>query len=134
MEKTLLIIKPDAVERKLVGEIIQRVERKGLEIKALKMEKISLEKAENHYIVHKGKEFYSNLINFITSGPLVLIVLEGKDCIKIVRNMAGSTSAVEAMPGTIRGDFSTDMLENIVHTSDSLESSEREIKNFFKSL
>ncbi|MGL5202969.1 nucleoside-diphosphate kinase [Cetobacterium sp.] len=134
MEKTLLIIKPDAVERKLVGEIIQRVERKGLEIKALKMEKISLEKAENHYIVHKGREFYSNLINFITSGPLVLIVLEGKDCIKIVRNMAGSTSAVEAMPGTIRGDFSTDMLENIVHTSDSLESSEREIKNFFKSL
>ncbi|WP_294094660.1 nucleoside-diphosphate kinase [uncultured Cetobacterium sp.] len=134
MEKTLLIIKPDAVERKLVGEIIQRVERKGLEIKALKMEKISLEKAENHYIVHKGKEFYSNLINFITSGPLVLIVLEGKDCIKIVRNMAGSTSAVEAMPGTIRGDFSTDMLENIVHTSDSSESSEREIKNFFKNL
>lgn len=134
MEKTLLIIKPDAVERKLIGDIIQRVERKGLDIKALKMEKISLEKAEKHYEVHKNKEFYNNLINFITSGPLVLMVLEGKDCIKIVRTMAGSTSPSDAIPGTIRGDFSIDMLENIVHTSDSLESSEKEIKNFFKNL
>lgn len=134
MEKTLLIIKPDAVERKLIGEIIQRIERKGLEIKALRMEKISLEKAEKHYEIHKDKEFYINLIHFLISGPVVLIVIEGKDCIKIVRNMAGSTSPTEAVPGTIRGDFSIDILKNIVHTSDSIETSEKEIKIFFKSL
>ncbi|MGL5175146.1 MAG: nucleoside-diphosphate kinase [Cetobacterium sp.] len=134
MEKTLLIIKPDAVERKLIGEIIQRVERKGLEIKALKMETISLEKAKKHYEDHRGKEFYDNLVEFITSGPLVLMVIEGKECIKIVRAMAGSTSPIDAVPGTIRGDFSLDVLKNIVHTSDSLESSEREIKNFFKNI
>ncbi|MGL4997728.1 MAG: nucleoside-diphosphate kinase [Cetobacterium sp.] len=134
MEKTLLIIKPDAVERKLIGDIIQRVERKGLEIKALRMEKVSLEKAEKHYEIHKGKDFYNNLIQFIISGPVVLIVIEGKDCIKVIRAMAGSTSPLEAVAGTIRGDFSTDILENIVHTSDSIETSEKEIKNFFKSL
>ncbi|MGL4425416.1 MAG: nucleoside-diphosphate kinase [Cetobacterium sp.] len=134
MEKTLLIIKPDAVERKLIGEIIQRVERKGLEIKALRMERVSFEKAEKHYQIHKDKEFYNNLIEFITSGPVVLIVIEGKDCVKIVRNMAGSTSPLESIPGTIRGDFSVDMLKNIIHTSDSVEASEIEIKNFFKSL
>ncbi|MGL5089078.1 MAG: nucleoside-diphosphate kinase [Cetobacterium sp.] len=134
MEKTLLIIKPDAVERKLIGDIIQRVEKKGLEIKALRMEKVSLEKAEKHYEIHKGKDFYNNLIQFIISGPVVLIVVEGKNCIKMIRGMAGSTSPLEAIPGTIRGDFSTDILENIVHTSDSIEASEREIKIFFKSL
>lgn len=134
VERTLLIIKPDAVERKLIGEIIQRVERKGLEIKALKMENITLEKAEKHYEIHRGKEFYNSLIEFITSGPVVLMVLEGKDCISIVRHMAGSTSPIEAVPGTIRGDFSMDTLRNIVHTSDSVESSLREIKNFFKNI
>lgn len=134
MEKTLLIIKPDAVERKLIGEIIQRVERKGLEIKALRMEKISLEKAEKHYEVHKNKDFYNDLINFLISGPVVLIVVEGTGCIKTLRNMAGSTSPIESNPGTIRGDFSIDILKNIVHTSDSIETSEKEIKNFFKSL
>ena len=134
MERTLLIIKPDAVERKLIGEIIQRVERKGLEIKALKMENITVEKAEKHYEIHKGKEFYNGLIEFITSGPVVLIVLEGKDCISRVRHMAGSTSPVDAVPGTIRGDFSMDTLRNIVHTSDSVETSTREIKNFFKNI
>jgi nucleoside-diphosphate kinase len=134
MERTLLIIKPDAVERKLIGEIIQRVERKGLEIKALKMESITLEKAQKHYEVHKGKDFYNNLIEFITSGPVVLMVLEGYNCISIVRGMAGSTSPMNAVPGTIRGDFSLDTLKNIVHTSDCIESSEREIKNFFKNI
>ncbi|MEG0562078.1 MAG: nucleoside-diphosphate kinase, partial [Cetobacterium sp.] len=103
MERTLLIIKPDAVERKLVGNIIQRIEKKGLVIKALKMEKITLEKAEKHYEIHKGKDFYNGLIEFITSGPVVLIVIEGENCIQIVRHMAGSTSPIEAAPGTIRG-------------------------------
>lgn len=134
MEKTLLIIKPDAVERKLIGEIIQRVERKGLEIKALKMENITLEKAEKHYEIHKEKEFYNGLIEFITSGPVVLMVVEGVNCIRIVRHMAGSTSPIDAAPGTIRGDYSMDTLRNIVHTSDSVETSSREIKNFFKNI
>lgn len=134
MERTLLIIKPDAVERKLIGEIIQRIERKGLEIKALKMENITLEKAEKHYEVHKGKDFYNDLIEFITSGPVVLMVVEGVNCIQIVRHMAGSTSPLDAIPGTIRGDYSMDTLRNIVHTSDSVETSTKEIKNFFKNI
>lgn len=134
MERTLLIIKPDAVERKLIGEIIQRIERKGLEIKALKMENITLEKAEKHYETHKGKDFYDNLIEFITSGPVVLMVVEGIKCIQIVRHMAGSTSPLDAIPGTIRGDYSMDTLRNIVHTSDSVETSTKEIKNFFKNI
>ena len=134
MEKTLLVIKPDAVERKLIGDIIQRVERKGLEIKALKMERIALEKAEKHYEVHKEKEFYNDLINFITSGPVVLMVIEGENCVQIVRQMAGSTSPLDAIPGSIRGDYSVDLLKNIVHTSDSLESSRRENKNFFRNI
>ena len=134
MERTLLIIKPDAVERKLIGEIIQRIERKGLEIKALKMENITLEKAEKHYEVHKGKDFYNDLIEFITSGPVVLMVVEGINCIQIVRHMAGSTSPLDAIPGTIRGDYSMDTLRNIVHTSDSVETSSKEIKNFFKNI
>ncbi|MEG0425792.1 MAG: nucleoside-diphosphate kinase [Cetobacterium sp.] len=134
MERTLLIIKPDAVERKLVGNIIQRIEKKGLVIKALKMEKITLEKAEKHYEIHKGKDFYNGLIEFITSGPVVLIVIEGENCIQIVRHMAGSTSPIEAAPGTIRGDYSINTLKNIVHTSDSIESSTKEINNFFKNI
>ena len=134
MERTLLIIKPDAVERKLIGEIIRRIEKKGLEIKALKMENITLEKAEKHYEIHKGKEFYNNLIQFITSGPVVLMVVEGINCIQIVRHMAGSTSPLDAIPGTIRGDYSMDTLRNIVHTSDSVETSTKEIKNFFKNI
>lgn len=134
MERTLLIIKPDAVERKLIGEIIQRIERKGLEIKALKMENITLEKAEKHYEVHKGKDFYNDLIEFITSGPVVLMVVEGINCIQIVRHMAGSTSPLDAIPGTIRGDYSMDTLRNIVHTSDSVDTSTKEIKNFFKNI
>lgn len=134
MERTLLIIKPDAVERKLIGEIIQRIERKGLEIKALKMENITLEKAEKHYEIHKRKDFYNDLIEFITSGPVVLMVVEGINCIQIVRHMAGSTSLLDAIPGTIRGDYSMDTLRNIVHTSDSVETSSKEIKNFFKNI
>ncbi|MEG0136576.1 MAG: nucleoside-diphosphate kinase [Cetobacterium sp.] len=134
MERTLLIIKPDAVERKLVGNIIQRIEKKGLVIKALKMEKITLEKAEKHYEIHKGKDFYNGLIEFITSGPVVLIIIEGENCIQIVRHMAGSTSPIEAAPGTIRGDYSINTLKNIVHTSDSIESSTKEINNFFKNI
>ena len=131
MEKTLLIIKPDGVERGLVGEIIGRIERKGLKLSALKLDIIGLEKAKRHYAEHEGKVFYDSLINFITSSPVVLAVVEGEKAIATVRKMAGATRALEAEAGTIRGDFAMDTTKNIVHSSDSVESAEREIKNFF---
>ncbi len=131
MEKTLLIIKPDGVERGLVGEIIGRIERKGLKLSALKLDIIGLEKARRHYAEHEGKVFYDSLINFITSSPVVLAVVEGEKAIATVRKMAGATRALEAEAGTIRGDFAMDTTKNIVHSSDSVESAEREIKNFF---
>jgi len=131
MEKTLLIIKPDGVERGLVGEIIGRIERKGLKISALKLDIISIEKARLHYAEHEGKGFYDSLINFITSSPVVLAVVEGEEAIATVRKMAGATRALEAESGTIRGDFAMDTTKNIVHSSDSPESAEREINNFF---
>lgn len=132
MEKTLLIIKPDGVERGLVGEILGRIERKGLKLAALKLEKIDNEKAGKHYAEHKGKPFYLDLIEFITSSPVVLAVIEGEKAIATARKMAGATRALEAEAGTIRGDFAMDTTKNIVHTSDSVESAEREIKNFFR--
>jgi len=133
MEKTLLIVKPDGVERGLVGEIIGRIERKGLKITALKLDRISREKAQSHYAEHRGKDFYGDLIEFITSSPVVLAVVEGEQAIATLRKMAGATRALEAEAGTIRGDFAMDTTKNIVHTSDSGESAEREIKNFFNS-
>ncbi len=132
MEKTLLIIKPDGVERGLVGEIIGRIERKGLKLSALKLDIIDREKARLHYAEHEGKEFYDSLINFITSSPVVLAVVEGEKAIATMRKMAGATRALEAEAGTIRGDFAMDTTKNIVHSSDSAESAEREIENFFK--
>ncbi|MGL6113635.1 nucleoside-diphosphate kinase [Cetobacterium sp. SF1] len=131
MEKTLLIIKPDGVKRKLIGEIISRIERKGLIISQMKLEHLSLEKAEKHYSIHKDKAFYKDLINFITSGPVVLIIVEGNNAVEIIRHLAGETSPLKAIPGTIRGDFSLDILENVVHTSDSISHAEEEISNFF---
>lgn len=132
LEKTLLIIKPDGVKRKLIGEIIKRVENKNLNIIEMKMEKVTLPKAEAHYEIHKEKPFYKDLIEFITSGPVVLMVVEGENAIEIIRHLAGETSPTKALPGTIRGDFSLDILENVVHTSDSKENADKEIKNFFK--
>ncbi|MGX6592423.1 nucleoside diphosphate kinase [Cetobacterium ceti] len=132
LEKTLLIIKPDGVKRKLIGEIIKRVENKNLNIIEMKMERVTLAKAEAHYEVHKEKPFYKGLIEFITSGPVVLMVVEGENAIEIIRHLAGETSPTKALPGTIRGDFSLDILENVVHTSDSKENADKEIKNFFK--
>lgn len=131
MEKTLLIIKPDGVKRKLIGEVIRRVENKNLNILDLKMEKISLEKAEKHYEIHRGKEFYGKLIEFITSGPVILMIIEGEKVIEIVRKMAGETKPEKSELGSIRGDYSVDILENIVHTSDSFDSAKKEINNFF---
>ena len=131
-ERTLIIIKPDAVARGLVGEILSRFERKGLKIRALKMLKLSRQKAEKLYDVHKGKHFFENLIRFITSGPVVAAVLEGPSAVDVVRLMIGSTDGKKALPGTIRGDFSLSVTENIIHAADSSERAKYEISIIFE--
>ncbi len=132
VERTLIIVKPGAVVRGLVGEVLSRLEKKGLKIVGLKMLKISREKAEELYSVHKGKHFYEELINYITSAPVVVGVVEGDDAIQVVRRVIGPTNPKEAPPGTIRGDFGISITQNIIHASDSRESAEREIKIFFE--
>ena len=132
MKQTLVLCKPDAVERGLVGEIISRFEQKGMKIIALRMLVIGPVLAEKHYAEHIGKPFYDDLVSFIGRSPAVAMVIEGPDDTwKIVRKMMGSTNAAEAEPGTIRGDFSALFTENLVHGSDSAESAEREISIFF---
>ena len=131
-ERTLVLLKPDALHRRLAGEIISRFEKKGLKIVAMKMLWVSRELAEKHYEVHKGKPFYESLLDYITSGPIIAMVLEGESAIKVVRNLMGKTNGVEAAPGTIRGDYSVSIQNNLVHGSDSPESAEREISLFFK--
>ncbi len=130
-QRTLVLLKPDAVNRRLIGEIISRFEKKGLKIVAMKMLWLSREKAEKHYEVHKGKPFYESLIDYITSGPIVAMVLEGDRAIEVVRKMMGKTNGIEAEPGTIRGDFAMSIQNNLVHGSDSEESAKREIPIFF---
>ncbi|TDA35516.1 nucleoside-diphosphate kinase [Candidatus Nezhaarchaeota archaeon WYZ-LMO8] len=131
IERTLIIVKPGAVVRGLVGEVLSRLERKGLKIVGLKMMKMTREKAEELYSVHKGKHFYEELINYITSAPVVIGVVEGDDAIHVVRRMIGPTNPKEAPPGTIRGDYGLSITQNIIHASDSKESADREIKIFF---
>lgn len=131
VERTLVMIKPDGVRRKLVGEIISRIERKGLEIKALKMVHLTRERAEEFYSVHRGKPFFNSLIEFITSGPVVAMVVEGESAISVVRTMIGPTDGRTAPPGTIRGDFALSITENVVHASDSAQSAEHEIRVIF---
>ncbi len=131
MERTLVLIKPDGVERGLIGEIISRFERKGLKIIDMKMMTLSKALAEAHYAEHKGRPYYDRLISYITRGPIIAMILEGKEVIKIVRSIIGKTDPLEALPGTIRGDFSLDVTFNLVHASDSLESASSEIIRFF---
>ena len=131
MEQTLIILKPDAIQRGIAGEIISKFEKKGLKIVAMKMTLIPKEKAEYHYAEHKEKPFFNELVSFITSSPVILMVLEGDDAIKMARKLAGATKAIDAEPGTIRGDFVIHTGQNIVHTSDSADSAKREIENFF---
>ncbi len=131
VEQTLVLVKPDGVRRRLIGEVISRFEKKGLKIKALKMMWFTREKAEEFYSVHRGKPFFESLIKFMTSGPIVAMVLEGDSAISVVRKMIGPTDGREAPPGTIRGDYSLSKQENIVHASDSLESARREISIIF---
>jgi len=131
MERTFVAIKPDAVQRGLIGEVIQRFEKKGFKIIGLKMIHVDRALAERHYAEHVGKPFYENLINFITSGPIVAMVLQGVDVVNLTRLMMGATNPQNATPGTIRADYAQITERNIVHGSDSLESAKREIALFF---
>ena len=132
-DRTLVICKPDAVERRLVGEIVCRLERKGLRIAEMRMETISKETAGQHYGEHQGKPFYDDLVAFITRGPAVLMVVEGPEAYSVVRTLMGTTNPRQAAPGTIRGDLAIELTENLVHGSDSPESAAREIGLFFGS-
>lgn len=132
IQRTLILVKPDGVRRALVGEVIHRFEIKGYAIRGLKMMRLSREKAEHHYAVHKGKPFYGELIDFITSGPLVAMVLEGPGAVAIARKVMGATRPLEAEIGTIRGDFANQTQQNIVHGSDSAESAAYEIPIYFE--
>jgi nucleoside-diphosphate kinase len=131
-ERTLVLIKPDGVERRLIGEIISRIERKGLAIMALELRQIDGELAGQHYAEHEGKPFFESLLQFITSGPVVAAIVEGPRAISAVRQLAGGTDPVEqAAPGTIRGDFGLETQFNLVHGSDSADSAKREIALWF---
>ncbi len=130
-ERTFVMVKPDGVERGVIGEVISRLERKGLKIVAMKMLKIEDSLAKEHYAEHKEKPFFDALVSYITSGPVVAMVVEGKNVIKVVRTLVGTTNPIEANPGTIRGDFGMDLGRNIIHASDSEKSAQREISLFF---
>jgi nucleoside-diphosphate kinase len=131
LEKTFVMLKPGSIQRSLVGRIIARFEDRGLKIIALKMLHVSAELAENHYGEHREKPFFKDLVDYITSGPVVAMVLEGPHAISVARTINGKTDPLESAPGTIRGDFGLFTGKNIVHGSDSAASAEREIANFF---
>jgi nucleoside-diphosphate kinase len=131
MERTLVILKPDAVQRGLIGPIITRLEQRGLRFAAMKLMQISPELAARHYAIHKGKAFYEGLVQFITSGPVVAAVIEGKDAINIVRKTMGATSPANSEPGTIRADFGLEIGRNLVHGSDGPDTAAYEIPLFF---
>jgi nucleoside-diphosphate kinase len=134
MNRTLILVKPDAFARSLTGEILARFERKGLHIVALKHMTVTRELAEQHYAEHASKPFFGELVQFITSGPIVATVLEGPEAVKAARQVIGATNPLEAAPGSIRGDFAIEMGQNMVHGSDSPESAEREAALFFPEL
>ena len=131
MERTFVMIKPDGIQRRLVGRILQRFEDAGIKIVAMKFLKVSRELAEKHYEIHKGKKFYESLIKYITSSPVLAMVLEGENVIERVRKMVGATNPMEAMPGTIRGDFCQNIGRNIIHASDGKETARKEISLWF---
>jgi len=131
MERSLVLIKPDAVQRGLAGEIIGRLERKGFKIVAMKMLHMDINLAGRHYAIHRGKPFFEGLVGFITSSPLIAIVLQGENAVHIIRQMMGDTDPARAPSGTIRGDFGIDMGHNLIHGSDSVENASSEIALFF---
>ncbi len=132
MERTLILLKPDAVQRRLVGHVLERFEKKGLQLVGLKMLVISQELAETHYADHKGKPFYEGLVRFMTSSPVVALALQGQNAVDVARKMMGATFGFKAEPGTIRGDLGVSSSFNLVHGSDSPETAGREIALFFK--
>lgn len=131
MQRTLILLKPDAVQRRLVGEITNRFERKGLRLAGLKLVQVSRELAEKHYAVHKGKPFYESLLQFLTSGPTVALVWEGREAVAVCRTLMGMTDGAKSPPGTIRGDFALSVQNNLVHGSDSPENAQLEISLWF---
>ena len=132
MERSLVFVKPDGVKRGLIGEVISRFEKKGFKIIGIKMIQFTKELSDKHYEEHINKPFYPNLLKYILTGPVVVFVVEGKDCVQIIRQMMGATKPTDALPGTIRGDFANDVTQNIIHGSDSIERAKKEIKLFFK--
>lgn len=131
MERTLVLLKPDCVQRRLVGRVLARFEEKGLNLIAMKLMRVTPELARRHYAEHVQKDWYPNLEKFITGGPLVAAIVEGPDAIRVVRVMVGATNGLKADPGTIRGDFSSSQQMNLVHASDGPESAQREVAIFF---
>jgi nucleoside-diphosphate kinase len=131
MEQTLVLVKGDGVERRLIGEIIRRIEAKGLDIRTMQLMDVSRELAEEHYAEHREKPFFGELVEFITTTPVVAMRVEGEGAIQVMRRLMGSTNPAEADPGTIRGDLALSLPDNLVHGSDSPESAERELKLFF---
>jgi nucleoside-diphosphate kinase len=131
MDRTLVLVKPDGVQRGLMGEIISRLERRGLKIVGMKLMQVSDELANRHYGEHEGKPFFPGLVGFITSGPIVAMAIEGNNVVSIVRNTMGATSPADSAPGTIRGDLGVDIGRNLIHGSDSDESAVRELSLFF---
>jgi len=131
MEKTFAMIKPTAVQRQLIGEIISRIENKGFKIEGIKFLMVTKNQAEEHYAIHQGKPFYDELITSIMAGPVVALAISGNDSVEIMRLLAGATSPLKSLPGTIRGDYSNDVGLNIIHTSDSVENALNEIKIYF---
>jgi nucleoside-diphosphate kinase len=132
MQRTLILLKPDCIHRRLVGSVLQRFELKGLRIAAMKLVQASRSLAEQHYAVHKGKPFYDSLLHFLTSGPTLALVLEGREAVTVARNLIGATDGVKAPPGTIRGDFALSVQNNLIHGSDSPENAAAEVALWFK--
>jgi nucleoside-diphosphate kinase len=133
-QRTLVLVKPDGVKKGLTGEIISRLEKKGLKIAAMRMLQMDKALARKHYAVHDGKPFFAGLVEFITSGPIVAVVVEGDKSVEVVRKLMGETDPVKAAPGTIRGDYGLDIGENLIHGSDSEENARTEIALFFPDL
>src|SRR6516165_6741070 len=132
MQKTLILLKPDCIHRRLVGTIIKRFEQKGLRLAAMKLVQASRELAEKHYAVHKGKPFYESLLAFLTAGPTVAVVLEGREAVAVVRQLMGATDGTKSPPGTIRGDFALSVQNNLIHGSDSPDNAAAEIRLWFR--
>jgi nucleoside-diphosphate kinase len=131
MERTLILLKPDCVQRRLVGAVLQRFEQKGLRLVAMKLVQAGRALAEKHYEVHKARSFYESLLTFLTSGPTVALVLEGREAVAVARNLIGVTDGVKAPPGTIRGDYALSVQNNLIHGSDSVDNAKQEIALWF---